>query len=76
MNRKAYHSNTERGYLEQVLAFLLSDKLEHAWGHLKRDHPPASAVEAQVLADWHISVHVSEQDRDPYQIVELVSPAR
>ncbi|KAI9755562.1 MAG: hypothetical protein M1815_004876 [Lichina confinis] len=66
-----YHTNTERGYLEQVLAFLLSDKLEQAWGHLKRDRPPSSVVEAQVISDWHISVHVSELDRDPFQIVEV-----
>lgn len=68
-----YHTNTERGYLEQVLAFLLSDKLEQAWGRLKRDCPPSSVVEAQVISDWHISVHVSELDRDPFQIVEVAS---
>ena len=68
---KAFHSNTERAYLRQVLAPRLLNEMDRLWTGGQHDIQPASASESQVLSDHSVSVQISNRDRDPFQIIRV-----
>ncbi|KAF2835581.1 NGG1p interacting factor 3 [Patellaria atrata CBS 101060] len=65
-----FHSNTERGFLHNVLKLRLKKAVEEEWGRLRREERGRLGEEAEeALDDGDVSVEVSERDRDPYGIV-------
>ncbi len=70
-----FHSNTERGYLKQVMQDKLFAAVSEEWPRLraeiKRREKKDDLSEAweEALKDEFVSVEVSERDRDPYGIV-------
>ncbi|KAF2267392.1 NIF3 NGG1 interactin-like proteing factor 3-like 1 [Lojkania enalia] len=67
-----FHSNSERGFLSEVLAGQLEDAVEEEWAKL-RDEEKETVDEAvkEALKQEGFEVIVSEVDRDPYGIVVL-----
>lgn len=71
-----FHSNSERGFLAEVLAEQLEDAVETEWEALRKQeldsisHVAEEGVKA-ALEDQDFEVVVSEADRDPYGIVVL-----
>ena len=57
-----FHSNSERGYLRDVMQGKLQGALEGEWEVIRKE---------EERADVDVSVDVSERDRDPYGIVVL-----
>lgn len=75
-----FHSNSERGFLAEVLAEQLEEAVETEWKALREEElkglesAPADHVEDGVrlaLAEEEFEIAVSEVDRDPYGIVVL-----
>lgn len=69
-----FHSNTERGYLKQVMQDKLSAAINEEWPRLRnevkrRERNELSDAWEEALNDEYVSVEVSEKDRDPYGIV-------
>ncbi|KAF4554530.1 NIF3-like protein [Elsinoe fawcettii] len=66
-----FHSNTERGFLANVLKGQLEKTVKEEWTKARKDAGKADAEEdlAEVYADEGVEIHVSEVDRDPYGIV-------
>ena len=68
---KAFHSNTERAYLGQVMAPRLLNEMDRLWSGGRHEIQPATAFEATILLDHSVSVQISKRDRDPFQIIEV-----
>jgi hypothetical protein len=71
-----FHSNSERGYLHDVMCSKLKTALEAEWAaiaeELGRDQDAGSLDwKKAALSDRDVRVDVSERDRDPYGIVVL-----
>jgi putative NIF3 family GTP cyclohydrolase 1 type 2 len=71
-----FHSNSERGYLHDVMRSKLETTLEAEWAataeELGRDQDAGSQDwNKAALGDRDVRVDVSERDRDPYGIVVL-----
>lgn len=71
-----FHSNSERGFLAEVLAEQLEEAVETEWEALRKkelenvNKDPKEGLEA-ALNEQEFEVAVSEVDRDPYGIVVL-----
>ncbi|KAK7184602.1 NIF3-like protein [Paraphaeosphaeria sporulosa] len=65
-----FHSNSERGFLSDVLLPQLDDAVEEEWKNLRDDETGAEGLE-EALADENFEIMLSEVDRDPYGIVVL-----
>ncbi|EEQ30433.1 hypothetical protein McanMca71_002321 [Microsporum canis] len=70
------HSNSERGYLQSHMRQALSQQLEAEWRKTRdeaADHMRVQGEEGkilkEILGDDSLQVNVSEQDRDPYDVV-------
>ncbi|KAI8938809.1 hypothetical protein NX059_004672 [Plenodomus lindquistii] len=70
-----FHSNSERGFLAEVLAGQLEEQVEGEWERLRREEMEQGegGEEEYMRALWEeeFEVVVSEVDRDPYGIVVL-----
>ncbi|KAF9696411.1 hypothetical protein EKO04_005483 [Ascochyta lentis] len=69
-----FHSNSERGFLAEVLREQLEDTIEGEWQAV-RDEEKGDESLKEALADDEFEVAVSEVDRDPYGIVVLKGDA-
>ncbi|PSN64560.1 NGG1p interacting factor 3 [Corynespora cassiicola Philippines] len=65
-----FHSNSERGYLSEVMRSQLEEAIEEEWSKI-RDEEFSNAGLEEALAEEDFDVLVSEVDRDPYGIVIL-----
>lgn len=65
-----FHSNSERGFLSEVLAEQLEEQVEEEWKALREEEAKSEGLK-EALADEDFEVVVSEMDRDPYGIVVL-----
>lgn len=65
-----FHSNSERGFLSDVLAEQLDVQVEEEWKKLREEETGAEGLE-EALADEDFDVIISEVDRDPYGIAVL-----
>ena len=70
---KAFHSNSERGYLKEVMQPKLTEKLGEIWDRMRSESLTVDAAEYEILEDKGLEVHVSLTDRDPFEIVSTVS---
>ncbi|KAK7513082.1 GTP cyclohydrolase 1 type 2/Nif3 [Phyllosticta citriasiana] len=67
-----FHSNTERGYLHNVLKQQLLTQVREEWEYLRSEEKGRGDLDSLTLAaleDDFAAVEVSERDRDPYGIV-------
>lgn len=64
-----FHSNSERGYLRDVMQGKLQEQLEGEWETVRQGERLGS--DGGALDDEGVRVDVSEEDRDPYGIVLL-----
>jgi len=69
-----FHSNSERGFLAEVLKGKLEERVKEEWDRLRIEErrslqQSASDELLEALNDDHVEVHVSEVDRDPYGIM-------
>ena len=69
-----FHSNSERGFLAEVLREQLEDTIEGEWQAVREEGKGDERLE-EALADDDFDVAVSEVDRDPYGIVVLKGDA-
>lgn len=60
-----FHSNSERGFLSEVLAEQLEDAVVDEWRKIRKEEPDGQSL------DDDFEIIVSEVDRDPYGIVVL-----
>ncbi|KAF2455244.1 NGG1 interacting factor Nif3 [Lineolata rhizophorae] len=60
-----FHSNSERGFLDDVLRTQLEESVSQEWDRLRADENDGS----DAFQDDEVTIEVSEQDRDPYGIV-------
>ncbi|KAJ4361352.1 hypothetical protein N0V95_001966 [Ascochyta clinopodiicola] len=65
-----FHSNSERGFLAEVLREQLEDTIEGEWQAVREEGKDDEEL-GEALADEGFEVAVSEVDRDPYGIVVL-----
>lgn len=65
-----FHSNSERGFLSEVLRGQLEDAVADEWGKVQNEQSGDAGLK-EALADHEFDVVVSETDRDPYGIVVL-----
>lgn len=65
-----FHSNSERGFLAEVLKDQLEDEVEKEW-EVVREEEQDNETLREALEDEEVEVIVSEMDRDPYGIVVL-----
>lgn len=65
-----FHSNSERGFLSEVLMEQLEGQVEQEWTALREEEAGNEELK-EALADEEFDVVVSEVDRDPYGIVVL-----
>ncbi|CAI6334622.1 unnamed protein product [Periconia digitata] len=63
-----FHSNSERGFLSEVLAEQLEEAVVDEWTKIKKDE---ASDQEEHYGDDTFDVLVSEVDRDPYGIVVL-----
>jgi putative NIF3 family GTP cyclohydrolase 1 type 2 len=69
-----FHSNTERGYLHQVMKGKLEKEIEQEWEKVRVEVGKDKELDEDwedALRDESVSVQVSERDRDPFGIVIL-----
>ena len=69
-----FHSNSERGYLWNVMRDKLEKELKEEWTKVRKEEGAKRAQNGQVqemLKDTNVEVFISEKDRDPYGIVIL-----
>lgn len=67
-----FHSNTERGFLHNVLKAQLLEKVKEEWQNIRKEELSKDGVSEELLEaleDEYVGVEVSEKDRDPYGIV-------
>jgi hypothetical protein len=65
-----FHSNSERGFLAEVLAGQLEEAVEDEWRAVREQEAGNEEVK-DALAEEDFDVVISEADRDPYGIVIL-----
>jgi putative NIF3 family GTP cyclohydrolase 1 type 2 len=65
-----FHSNSERGFLAEVLREQLEDGIVEEWAKI-REEEQGNDNAKEALQDDDFEVVVSEVDRDPYGIVVL-----
>lgn len=69
-----FHSNSERGFLSEVLADQLETTIDEEWLKIREEEKENEELK-EALSDEDFEIHVSEVDRDPYGIVILKSEA-
>lgn len=69
-----FHSNSERGFLAEVLSEQLEGAVEAEWRAVREEEAGDEALR-EALAEEAFEVKVSEVDRDPYGIVVLKGSA-
>lgn len=69
-----FHSNSERGFLAEVLREQLEEEIEVQWSQARSEGEDDAKLK-DALADEDFEVVVSEVDQDPYGIVVLRSDA-
>jgi len=69
-----FHSNSERGFLAEVLLWQLEEAVQEEWGKIREEEKDNEALQ-EALADDDFEIAVSEIDRDPYGIVVLKGDA-
>ncbi|KAI4667334.1 uncharacterized protein J4E79_002020 [Alternaria viburni] len=69
-----FHSNSERGFLAEVLLWQLEEAVQEEWGKIREEEKDNEALQ-EALADDDFEIAVSEVDRDPYGIVVLKGDA-
>lgn len=67
-----FHSNSERGFLAEVLREQLEDAVEGEWKVVREESKGEEGL-GDALADEEFEITVSEADRDPYGVVVLNS---
>ncbi|EMD66554.1 hypothetical protein COCSADRAFT_35061 [Bipolaris sorokiniana ND90Pr] len=65
-----FHSNSERGFLAEVMSTQLEDAVDEEWKKVREEYKDNGEF-LEALADENLIVEVSEADRDPYGIVVL-----
>jgi putative NIF3 family GTP cyclohydrolase 1 type 2 len=65
-----FHSNSERGFLSDVLRGQLEDAVVEEWAKVREEEGGKEHLK-EALADENFEVTVSEMDRDPYGILVL-----
>jgi putative NIF3 family GTP cyclohydrolase 1 type 2 len=65
-----FHSNSERGFLAEVLREQLEDSVFEEWAKIREEEQENDNAK-EALQDDNFEVVVSEVDRDPYGIVVL-----
>jgi hypothetical protein len=65
-----FHSNSERGFLAEVLLGQLEEAVETEWSKLREEERDNEDLK-EALAEDDFEVAVSEVDRDPYGILVL-----
>lgn len=65
-----FHSNSERGFLAEVLLGQLEEAVETEWDSVREEYKDNDELK-EALAEEDFEVLVSEVDRDPYGIVVL-----
>ena len=65
-----FHSNSERGFLSEVLLGQLEEAVEEEWSTI-REQEAGDELLKDALSEVDLDVVVSEVDRDPYGIVIL-----
>jgi dinuclear metal center YbgI/SA1388 family protein len=69
-----FHSNSERGYIWNVMRDRLEDELSQEWKKVRSEEKGKSGLSKEIKAmldDEGIEVMVSTRDRDPFGIVVL-----
>jgi len=69
-----FHSNSERGFLAEVLLWQLEEAVQEEWGKIREEEKDNEAMQ-EALAEDDFEIAVSEIDRDPYGIVVLKGDA-
>ncbi|KAF1949280.1 NGG1p interacting factor 3 [Byssothecium circinans] len=69
-----FHSNSERGFLSEVLAEQLEDAIVEEWSKVRQEASSDEGLK-EALTEDDFDVIVSEVDRDPYGIVVLNNEA-
>ncbi|KAF2436151.1 NGG1p interacting factor 3 [Tothia fuscella] len=67
-----FHSNSERGFLHNILKAQLLEKVKEEWQNIRKEELSKDGVSEELLEaleDEFVSVEVSEKDRDPYGLV-------
>ncbi len=67
-----FHSNSERGFLADVLKGQLEETVHEEWSKLREEEKGSEELK-EALAEEEFEIVVSEVDRDPYGIVVLKS---
>jgi dinuclear metal center YbgI/SA1388 family protein len=65
-----FHSNSERGFLAEVLLGQLEEAVETEWSKVREENKNDEILK-EALAEEEFEIAVSEVDRDPYGIVVL-----
>jgi dinuclear metal center YbgI/SA1388 family protein len=65
-----FHSNSERGFLADVLRGQLEETVQEEWAKLQEEERDNEMLK-EALAEDEFDIEVSEVDRDPYGIVVL-----
>ncbi|KAF1916170.1 GTP cyclohydrolase 1 type 2/Nif3 [Ampelomyces quisqualis] len=65
-----FHSNSERGFLAEVLLGQLDEAVETEWSKVREENMDSDDLK-EALAEEDFEILVSEVDRDPYGIVVL-----
>jgi putative NIF3 family GTP cyclohydrolase 1 type 2 len=65
-----FHSNSERGFLAEVLSEQLEESISEEWEKIREEEQGNENIK-EALQDDDFEVAVSEADRDPYGIVVL-----
>ena len=69
-----FHSNSERGYLWNVMREKLEKEVKEEWEKVRNEEGAKRGLSEQIqemLKDESVEVVISERDRDPYGIVIL-----
>lgn len=69
-----FHSNSERGYLWNIMRERLEQKVKDEWGKVQREESGKQGLSGEIhdmLKDDSVEVVISQRDRDPYGIVVL-----
>lgn len=69
-----FHSNSERGYIWNIMRDRLEDELEKEWKKMRGEGSGKSGLGEELkemLKDESVEVVISARDRDPYGIVVL-----
>ncbi|KAF1834292.1 NGG1p interacting factor 3 [Decorospora gaudefroyi] len=67
-----FHSNSERGFLAEVLRGQLEETVQEEWAKVREEGKDNEELK-EALAEEDFEIEVSEVDRDPYGIVVLKS---